>query len=148
MARKKQYVKKLFESDCTSADTFAGIYNSMLLSEAWLSLTVSQQVLYLVCKAQYYAQKRKPEGAESFFMNKFLWCEKYALYTANNNRGFYRDMSALIEKGFVRCVNNGATTREKNVYKFSSMWQHYGTNNFVVGNSDRSIAAIHRSLKA
>lgn len=131
MARhKKEYTKKPFESSGVSWDTSANIYMSMLQSKAWGELTAKQQVLYLYCKAQLYAEKKKPDGEMSFTMNKSKWCDLYGMYTAANNRMFYRDMAALIEKGFIICTECGATTRTKSVYAFSDSWQRYGTSRF------------------
>ena len=58
--RGKPYLKKSFESSGASSDTSANIYCSMINSAAWLDLTASQKVLYVTCKAQYYAEKKKP----------------------------------------------------------------------------------------
>ena len=134
MSRRKQpYQKKSFESSGASSDTSANIYMSMLLSSAWKKLTSQQQRLYLYCKAQYYAEKKKPRGDSlCFTMNQSKWCGLYGLYQKTNAKGFYRDMSALIENGFIVCVESGAVTRTKSIYKFSNMWQKYGTNSFAV----------------
>lgn len=132
MARKKVYQKRPFESNQATSDTSANIYMSMLRSDAWKHLTKSQQVLYLVCKSQLYAEKHKPLGEESFTMNRAKWCKLFELYTDSNHQGFYRDMAALIEHGLVICVERGQNTRTKNVYAFSSMWRHYGTPQFYV----------------
>lgn len=139
--RKTPYQKKAFESTGTSADTSANIYMSMLLSAAWRALTAQQQRLYLYCKAQYYGQKTKPNGNPLCFeMNQSKWCGLYGLYEKSNAKGFYRDMSALIEKGFITCVECGAITRTKSIYRFSSMWQNYGTEAFTVSPSEMTLA--------
>lgn len=139
--RKTPYQKKAFESTGTSADTSANIYMSMLLSAAWRALTAQQQRLYLYCKAQYYGQKTKPNGNPLCFeMNQSKWCGLYGLYEKSNAKGFYRDMSTLIEKGFITCVECGAITRTKSIYRFSSMWQNYGTEAFTVSPSEMTLA--------
>ena len=89
MSRQK-YKPKSFESTGISSDTSANIYMSMLLSNAWNKLTKNQQILYVYCKAQYYAEKRKPktmvielnenEQNLCFTMNKSKWCKMYGLY--------------------------------------------------------------------
>ena len=38
-------------------------------------------------------------------------------------------MEQLIIKGFIDCVSSGKTTREKNIYQYSSRWQDYNKNN-------------------
>ena len=139
--RKTPYQKKTFESTGASNDTSANIYMSMLLSDAWRSLTAQQQRLYLYCKAQYYGQKIKPNGnLLCFEMNQSKWCGLYGLYEKSNAKGFCRDMSALIATGFIICVQCGAITRTKSVYCFSSMWQKYGTPAFEVAPSETTLA--------
>ena len=137
--RRKAYEKKPFESTGISTDTSANIYMSMLTSPAWRELTAKQQILYLYCKAQYYAEKRKPPtedhptGSEKFFtMNKSKWCGLYGLYAGSNQKAFYRDVEALIEKGFLACVRSGKTTRTKSVYAYSSKWRDYGSETFEI----------------
>ena len=152
MSRKAQtYIKKPFESDGRGSDTSANIYVSMLLSDAWRALTAQQQRLYLYCKSQYYSEKKKPNNDRlCFTMNQSKWCSLYGLYEKSNAKGFYRDMSALIEHGFVACAECGAITRTKNIYKFSSMWQKYGTEDFSITDADLTISMRrkHRNKEA
>lgn len=139
--RKTPYQKKVFESSGASNDTSANLYMSMLLSDAWKSLTAQQQRLYLYCKAQYYAEKQKPNGDPlCFTMNQSKWCGLYRLYEKSNAKGFYRDMAALIQAGFVSCIECGAATRTKSIYRFSSMWQKYGTPAFEVTPSEMTLS--------
>ena len=146
MSRKtKPYEKKPFESIGASSDTSANIYMSMLLSDAWRALSAQQQRLYLYCKAQYYGEKRKPNDDRlCFTMNQSKWASLYGLYEKSNAKGFYRDMSALIEHGFIVCVECGAATRTKSVYKFSSMWQRYGTEAFEVSPANMTASMLRK----
>lgn len=117
----------------------------MLISEAWRDLTAQQQRLYLYCKLQLYAEKRKPDDdPASFTMNRYKWCNLYQLYAKTNHRSFYRDMAALIEHGFVTCVRSGKTTRTKSVYKLSAKWQQYGTEAFTVSPSEMNETMLHK----
>ena len=133
MAKKKKYEKKLFESTGESYDVSANIYLSMVKSKAWLSLTKNQRLLYVYLKMQYYSQKRKPdkENKEMFFFNQTKWLNEYQLYSEGNKKSFYNDMEQLIIKGFIDCVSSGKTTREKNIYQYSSRWQNYNENKYV-----------------
>ena len=142
MARKKPYIPKSFEASGINGDVSANLYNSMILSPAWLDLTAQQKVLYLTCKLQLYGEKRKPikDDELTFTMNKGKWSDKYNLYDANNGRGFRRDLAALIEHGFVACVTCGAITRTKSIYRFSNMWRHYGTEAFQVDVSELTLS--------
>lgn len=131
MAKKEKYVPKSFESTKTR-DSYASIYMSMLMSQSWQNLTKNQQLLYVYCKAQYYAEHNTPkpkikklseiEFSECFTMNKSKWCKLYHLYKDGNQNGFIRDMRALMENGFIEVVENGRTTRTKSIYKFSDKW--------------------------
>jgi len=131
--RKKPYQKKTFESAGAKSDISANIYMSMLISAAWRELTPKQQVLYLYCKAQYYAEKKKPNGDPLYFtMNQSKWRGMYGLYKTNDEKSFYRDMSALISRGFVVCIESGKNTRTKSVYAFSDKWRVFGTSAFEI----------------
>ncbi len=129
----------------SSSDVSANLYNSMLTSKAWKDLSPQQQRLYTYCKLQLYAQKRKPDGdPAAFYMSKNKWCKTYELYREDNSRGFYRDMTELIKHGFVVCLERGANTRERNVYKLSSRWQQFGTEAFEIPRYEMTIAALHK----
>ena len=129
--KKERYIPKSFESDGNSSDISANIYMSMLMSEKWKALSKNAQVLYLYCKAQYYAEKRKPvpqeralseqEQRQCFTMNKAKWQNLYGIYS--NERQFYKDMNMLIENGFIELIENGKTTRTKSIYMLSNKWK-------------------------
>lgn len=150
MSRKpRTYQKKPFESTGTSSDTSANLYMSMLLSPAWQDLTAQQQRLYLYCKAQYYAEKQKPGNDPlCFTMNQSKWSSLYRLYEKSNAKGFYRDMTELIEHGFITCVQCGAITRTKSIYRFSSMWQKYETEAFCVSMAEKTLGMQRKERKA
>lgn len=154
MGRKKQYQPRTFESypaiidPKKASDTSANIYNSMLLSPAWMDLTPKQKELYLVCKAQMYGQKRRPKideengvGKTAFFMNRFIWGDTYKLYKlGSNERAFYRDMNALIDHGFIRCVYSGQHNKSKSVYDYSDRWRWFGEPFFDIPANDKTPA--------
>lgn len=130
MARKNKYKAKPFESTGTSSDTSANIYESMLTHPTFLSLTKNQRFLYLCCKAQYYG-KRKPKKdypevvelqADTLFYFSRHDAIKYGITNGNSNAGFYKDLEALEEKGFIEKVINGRATKTKSIYRFSDRW--------------------------
>lgn len=146
--RKKTYQKKAFESDGSPSDVSANIYMSMILSPAWKNLTANQRQLYLYCKAQYYGEKKKPtDNPLKFTMNQTKWADMYGLYKRNNAASFTRDMTALIEHGFVVCSSCGATTRKKSIYRFSEKWQQWGTDSFQLDRSEMTLAMLRKSQK-
>lgn len=148
MSGSKKYEKKPFESDCSSSDISANIYLSMLTSPAWKDLSAKQQSLYLVCKAQYYAEKEKPKTVNSageeetdrkaFTMNQSKLIDTFGLYSKGNMNRFYQDMAALIEHGFIVCLRSGKNTRTKSVYRYSSMWTQWGKPSFKLEQADMS----------
>ena len=139
MAKPKKYQKKPFESTGAASDTSANIYESMLLSAAWMDLSANQKALYLTCKAQYYAEKSKPLGDDTCFtMAPPKWADKYGLYSKNNGASFYRDIAELIEHGFIRCRQGGKASRTKTIYQFSDKWRMYGTPEFSIDMNERT----------
>ena len=146
----RKYDKKAFESTLVSWDTSANIYESMLLSPAWIDLTANQQRLYLYCKAQYYAEAKRPNTWESFWftMNRAKWCSKYKLYASTNQAGFQRDRDALINHGFIFVVRNGKLTREKTIYALWDMWRFWKTPAFKVLPGNMSASLLEKLPKA
>lgn len=128
----KKYQPKPFESDGNPSDTSANIYMSMLMSYAWQQLSKNAQVLYVYCKAQYYAEKRKPktehqqlteqEQRQCFTMNKSKWQKLYKIYKSDNGQ-FNKDMKQLIDFGFVELLEGGKNVRKKNTYMLSNKWK-------------------------
>ena len=120
------------ENGRVRADTSANIYESMILSPAFMDLTSKQQVLYIFCKAQFYG-KRKPgkdfpdeprlQSDDLFYLNWDLVCNHYRLYGEKSRGHFYKDMKSLSGHGFIEIVVNGKAQHRKNVYRFSSGWK-------------------------
>jgi len=138
---KKPYIKKSYESDGSKSDTFLMFYESMHLSPAWKSLGPTAKVLYFACKSQSHSEKHK-KNPDQFTMNRSKWCHKYQIYGEGNGAGFTRDMTELIEKGFIICVECGANSRTKSVYQYSDMWLKYNTPGFEVPDLVKTIAML------
>ena len=136
--RKTPYQPKSYES-CgyvksngrKRADTSANLYESMLVSPAFLDLSPRQRCLYLACKAQCYG-KRKPSKDfpqidslkdDTMFYLNWSAVAKYGLYTSTMHATFYRDMKVLCEHGFIRQVSSGKLRHEKSIYQYSANWQ-------------------------
>lgn len=135
MSRKKEkYKPKVFESMGNSDDVSANIYMSMLMHKNWKALTKNQQVLYLYCKVQMYAEKRKPkpeirqldENQQKllFTMNRSKYINLYGLYSEGNRQSFKKDMSALINLGFVELIEDNSHRQCKNIYMLSDNWRY------------------------
>lgn len=106
-----------------------------MLSPAFIDLSATAKVLFVVCKMQINGVKKNnhPNGDQlSFTMNKSKWCDKYHLYKENNEKGFQRDIESLIEHGFISCEYCGALERKSSIYRFSSKWKIWGTEAFRI----------------
>lgn len=132
--RKDKYKPKSFESIGNSDDVSSNIYMSMLMNDNWRALTKNQQILYVYCKAQLYAEKKKPipvirklnesEQKLVFTMNRSKYIHLYGLYSEGNRQSFKNDMSALISFGFIDIIEDNSNTRQKNIYMLSDRWHN------------------------
>lgn len=154
MARRKQPVKS-WQRRPKGKSGFTPLFYDLLDSEAFTSLTAKQQSLYVFCCRESHGSAMRDnavgggEGDERlFYMNRGLYVTKYQLYGANDKRGFARDMAALIGHGLVDCVSSGLATRERNVYRLSSRWHHYGTSAFSMPDSLKSTHMLIEEDKA
>jgi hypothetical protein len=113
-------------------DTQTRLYESMLISKAFITLTPKQQILYVYCKAQFYG-KSKPKNEEEFkelglyqdesmFYMNLRVVKLYGLYTDSTHSNFYKDMGKLIEHGLIQRVMSGKY-KKKSIYKFSDGWK-------------------------
>ena len=144
MSRKKQtYQPRKFESINGSTytdrhgrprkETNASIYESMLVSNAFIDLKPRQKILYVVCKAQLYG-KRKPGKdnkevpelqEDNLFYFSWKMAQDYELYKAGSHSNFYADMRVLMEHGFIESVVQGSINNQKSIYRFSDKWQRW-----------------------
>lgn len=142
MAKSKEYKAKPYESTGKQfvdkngthrKDTFATIYESMLLSKAFRTLTARQKSLYLLCKAQIMG-KRKPKEdykeyglyqEEECFYLRYETLIDYGLYTKASTHYIADDFKALEEHGLVKILVSGGKNSTKNIYKLVSDWQKY-----------------------
>ena len=143
MARRKKWTARPFESQgqrftdpntgTIRTDTSANIYESMLLSEAYIDLTTRQKQLYIICKSQFYGHRKPsqdfPEveqvrGDDCFYLNLGT-VTRYGLYTRNMRGKFYSDMKELERHGFIKTVSSGKSTKSKSVYQFTPDWKYW-----------------------
>ncbi len=146
MAGKKRPKLKDFETAHPGGGAFTLIANDMFTSPAWMDLTKGQQLLYVYMKTQYYGAKAHPDGIqERFHFNQGLYSKKLKLYS--NREQFRKDRDALISHGFIKCVEDNATTRKSSVYEFSSKWRLFGTTAFYLS-LDEIPASMQRKITA
>lgn len=111
----------------TGKQCYATFWSSMAESAQFNSLTKNQRLLYLYCKLQLVYQNRTRDETEMFGDTFFTferdkWLNKYKLYTVQNQNQFYKDIKALIDKGFIKLVASGKKNHTKNIYDFSEKW--------------------------
>ena len=155
MARKKNNGNKSWQRRPSGKRGFTPMFYDLLDSEAFTSLTCKQRMLYVYCCRESHGQAMRDnalEGGEGdermFYLNRELYVHRYKLYGENDRRGFNRDMAALIGHGFVDCIKSGLATREKNLYRLSSRWHHYGTPAFSMPDSLKSTHMLIAEDKA
>ncbi len=139
MGRKKNgYIRKGYESDLPGTgghDSYFPYFSSQRNSLAFKKLTGNQRELYAICREQQYNRHGKKPGElypdwkecqldTVFFMNWGL-VQETGLYRSKHT--FYNDLQKLIELGFIECLYNGKTSRNKSIYKYSERWRNYGS---------------------
>ena len=68
----------------------------------------------------------------------------YRLYSETNLQPFYRDLEALIEHGFIKCVWRGSNKRIMNIYQYSDKWQIWGTDKFEITPNEMTAAMLRK----
>lgn len=127
-AKQRKQNKPLFADfeSTKSNGRFVKIAWDMLQSKAWSELTLSQRGLYFEIKAEYLPEKSVkgvilPANDKNIMFPSSKWKPLYK----GNQRKWQEDRKALIEKGFIRLVESGRTTRTPNIYELSDDWKSY-----------------------
>lgn len=131
MGRKKSgntYNPKTFETK-ENKKLSSTLFATMLESPAYMDLSDKATRIYTYMKLQLYGvkQEHKPKGDEKLFVfNKAMYTQVYHL--CSNWEQFALYSHELVGHGFIEEVENGHTTRTKNVYRYSNKWQtwNYG----------------------
>ena len=109
------------------------IYDDLLESDAFRTLTARQKDLYLKC-VSLYKNARIPKqdypnlewitGENEFYISKATVL-KCGLYPASSVSNLYKDMDALEEHGLVKKLSSGMAQHKKSIYSFSDEWKEY-----------------------
>lgn len=127
---KKNYVRDTFAS-CKDKDTFGSIYESMVLSPAFIELSSREKVMYMLCRVQASSKTAKSciynhatENEREYEKNAFVFpakhMAKYGIDRSNGNKL----LKQLEEKGFIEKVECNKRQRKINVYRFSIGWKN------------------------
>lgn len=137
MSRRKKQPPKSYQRRSNGSSHFIQLFDDLLDSKAFHSLSARQKILYVYCLRESHGTAMRdnaPEGGQGderlFYMNRGLRVKVHELYSESDTRGFERDMGALVSVGLVDCVSSGYAAREKSVYRLSARWWHYGTRAF------------------
>ena len=127
MSRKK-LKKPLFQKFESTKDNgrFVKIAWDMRQSQAYKELTLSQRQLYFEMKAEYLPERSRkgiivPANDKNIMFPVSKWKPLYR----GNQRKWLQDRDALIERGFIRIVECGKSTRTPNIYELSDEWKRY-----------------------
>ena len=107
-------------------DTFPRVHTTLMLSEAYRSLTYRQQKLVSIAFDQLYGvAKPKEVYRDCGYTDDCIFlthCEakKYGDYL-KDEKGFKKDKKVLVERGILDLVTQGKYGK-MSVYKFSSRW--------------------------
>ena len=134
MPRKRQQAAKPYQRRPGSKSGFVQLFYDLLGSEAFHDLTPKQKLLYVYCARESHGRAMADHGGDErlFYMNRALRVECHGLYAEGDKRGFERDMQALIEHGFVDCVQSNYKSRERNLYRLSARWNAWGQPSFSI----------------
>lgn len=114
------------------ADSMIGVTTSMLLHPAFLDLSNTQKMLYMVAKYQYRNAPDRPcdhndneeyKNRAYIYLNMKLVTDVFGIYASKNKATFYRDIRALTEHGFIVPVER--ENNQRTIYKLSDAWREY-----------------------
>ena len=131
MGKKKKKLFYPFESHYENG-AFTKISNDMIKSKAWKELSLRQQGFYLYFKSKFTKYKNQDTNVNDISIPK-----KEALLLYGDLKTFRKDIDVLIEKGFIKQVESGWNTRTVNIYGFSDKWKLYGTDKFIIPETDK-----------
>lgn len=135
---------KPYQSKTPDKDSYCLISFSMRSSPPWHALKASQRGLYVELAGQYRVgvaavgtpRHDHPERADFMPETVIYYSQSVAKasgsYTnfktgAFNNNAFREDMKALQAFGFIDLMENGRNARKPNVYRLSTRWRDYTT---------------------
>lgn len=126
---KKQYKPDLFAS-VGKGDTFAMIYDGMIKSDAFLSLTCAEKYFYCVCRVQSKSVDGKAclyrhgiEDGVQYTEHDFVFPAKHMEKYGYDRSNGLKYINSLIDKGFIKCKEKNKHRYKVNVYSFTDGWK-------------------------
>ncbi len=128
MARKKQQVFDTWQT--SRGGRFLSLYMDMLQSEAWQQLGAYEIQLYIYMLSK---QSHRVEKGIIWNSNKDnISIPKKEYREMMSQDSFERAIDNLIDKGFIKLVENRYCVRKCNIYGFNDMWTRYGKKDFYI----------------
>lgn len=110
-------------------DHFSMMHHSLLSSSAFLDLKPRARALYLYM-ADRPQQRDGETGQPIFTFPESYWKigkADYSYQLYKRNEDFYTDRDALIDHGFIKCLERNKNARTANKYTFSNDWMRWKT---------------------
>ena len=128
---KKPEFKPDYCASCAeTADTFSTVYQSMLESPQFQSLSLSGKYTYLLCRAQLTSRRGRSclynhakEAGVAYPSNCFVFPAKHAELYGVQRSNLKRYLDELIDMGFIRRYEGNKQQWRVNVYQFSDKWK-------------------------
>lgn len=114
------------------SDRFGTVWDSMLKSKAWQSLTCGDKYFYIMCRVQSQSEDGKRclymHGAKfgiTYNHNKdFVFPREHLLNYGFDNRNSTKSFKRLAAAGFIEYKECNKPRQMVNVYSFSDKWKH------------------------
>lgn len=127
---KPDYFASLGMDNEGKVDTFAMIYNTMLIHKNFVELSPSAKITYLYCRNQATNTKGRQclynhgqEFEREYTGNYFTFPAKHAEAYGMKRQNLNKYLNELIKKGFIEKVESNKNQQKVNIYKFSSKWK-------------------------
>lgn len=123
MAKSKKYIPPAFDG---ASSRHININYQLLSSPAFLSCSNNARLLYICMRAEQYGvnENQHPDKDNTKFVFTIQqYRDKYNL--TSNAESFRKTRDELIEKGFIKCIEDNSHIRKANIYQYSDMWKHY-----------------------
>lgn len=128
MARKKRQVFDTWQTG--RGGRFLSLYMDMLQSAAWQELSAHEIQLYIFMLSKQSHRVEKGIIWNSNKDNISIPAKEYRQLM--HQQTFEKSIDNLIDKGFIKLVENRYHVRKCNIYGFNDMWAKYGTKDFYI----------------
>lgn len=91
---------------------------NLLCDDTFNSLSMKQQNLYMRIIYQFpLLNIDTPQRKGCIYLNQALLSDIVGIYSRNDIKGLQKDIKALIDKGYIKLVQDGFTTKKRSIYQ-------------------------------